>query len=793
MPQDESKTTEQINEQNQGLDQQKEKVEAVSRANEAVYERIVANVEKAKEAFRIEEEALKAVGDRVGLLEREISLRDSLLNNISQLADKLQSNLELQKELENSNADEKEILNAKTEAAELELRIKQESLRITKDAEEQLETIKKLGLENNKALEDALKIALDQTASTEDRIKAIKTIGKESEKEKGRGEKVLSIQRNISKAQRKVAGALGISADASDTFVGSLLETVTTAKGLTGPDGAFKLLGGQIGLSVKSLFSAKNILGSVVKESFKLAVAFDQATKAAEGTTGAVGRLGTEVVNSTTRLAALGTSAAEIGKNISALQNNFSAFNADNDELNENLLDTTQRLKMLGVSASESAKTMDFFSRVMGQSGEQSRLSTIELVQMGLAMNKSASQITSDFAAAQATIIAYGDSSMAVFKDLAVQSKATGIEMGRLVQITSQFDEFDKAAAAGAKLNAVLGTQISPLEMVSMNEAERLTVLRQQVNMSVGNFESLDKFTKMYIAQAMGVKDIAEAQRLLNMSQAEAAKYNKDAQERADAQKELQEMTARLVPVMTQLGNALIGIVKIASPLIDAFGLIGDGLTELNVFFDKAAGGASRMAASLEIVGVIIKTVLFGFLLLAAGVGGPVAAAIAGVTGLLAGIRAIMTMRSSPETYNLPLAMAQNFEALGSAISRAKGFMSGLLNPFKKTREEMSAGFHGLSGLNNLNVDKLAGDLERVKASMLGLAGTKIDGFLAIKSDGAATSLVMGSEDVVKNISEGKISVDVSIPEIAAPNVSVKVYLDGQEMSARIHKEFSAV
>ena len=184
MPQDESKTTEAINEQNQGLDQQKEKVEAVSRANESVYERIVANVEKAKEIQRIEEEALKAVGDRVGLLEREISLRDSLLNNISRSADKLLSNLELQKEIGEGAENDAQRQKLKTEAAELELEIKEESLRITKDAEEQLETIKKLGLENNKTLEDALKIAVDQNASTEDRIKAIKTIGKESEKEK---------------------------------------------------------------------------------------------------------------------------------------------------------------------------------------------------------------------------------------------------------------------------------------------------------------------------------------------------------------------------------------------------------------------------------------------------------------------------------------------------------------------------------------------------------------------------------------------------------------------------------
>ena len=90
----------------------------------------------------------------------------------------------------------------------------------------------------------------------------------------------------------------------------------------------------------------------------------------------------------------------------------------------------------------------------------------------------------------------------------------------------------------------------------STNEAsdeDRIMMVKQQVQASVGNFDSLDKFTKMYVAQAMGVKDVAEAQRLLNMSTAEYQKYQQGQKQQADIQKELADATESVVPIMQQL------------------------------------------------------------------------------------------------------------------------------------------------------------------------------------------------------------------------------------------------
>ena len=62
------------------------------------------------------------------------------------------------------------------------------------------------------------------------------------------------------------------------------------------------------------------------------------------------------------------------------------------------------------------------------------------------------------------------------------------------------------------------------------------------------------------------------------------------------------------------------------------------------------------------------------------------------------------------------------------------------------------------------------------------------EGFLAVSSDGAATSMVVGSGDLMKNFVDGKIAVDVNIPEMKIPKTEVHVYIDGKKMEGMVKK-----
>ena len=46
-------------------------------------------------------------------------------------------------------------------------------------------------------------------------------------------------------------------------------------------------------------------------------------------------------------------------------------------------------------------------------------------------------------------------------------------------------------------------------------------------------------------------------------------------------------------------------------------------------------------------------------------------------------------------------------------------------------------------------------------------ASLDFDGFIAVRAEGGSTSMVMGSEGIIKQMSEGKLEVDINMPEIS--------------------------
>jgi hypothetical protein len=76
---------------------------------------------------------------------------------------------------------------------------------------------------------------------------------------------------------------------------------------------------------------------------------------------------------------------------------------------------------------------------------------------------------------------------------------------------------------------------------------------------------------------------------------------------------------------------------------------------------------------------------------------------------------------------------------------------------------------------------------------MLKVAQLDFKGFIALRTDSSGTSMVMGSESVLTSISEGKLRVDVNMPEFTMPEVHVKVYIGKEELKGMINKEATLV
>ncbi|HBQ59482.1 MAG TPA: hypothetical protein DD671_07605 [Balneolaceae bacterium] len=94
-----------------------------------------------------------------------------------------------------------------------------------------------------------------------------------------------------------------------------------------------------------------------------------------------------------------------------------------------------------------------------------------------------------------------------------------------------------------------------------------------------------------------------------------------------------------------------------------------------------------------------------------------------------------------------------------------------------------------IEAMANLDTSKIAAGFQQIKSALVDISSVQVDGFLALKTDGASTSMVMGSEGLIKNMTEGKLTVDVKMPEMKMPDVYVKVYIGDKELRDIIRQE----
>ena len=489
-----------------------------------------------------------------------------------------------------------------------------DKLRIQIELEEKELTLKAktLSTEQEQLLKQ-IKILEKKTSLSETETKSLKNLRSELNlindkiqlNAKNRAQQEL-IRQTINQTERSVggiAGKLGIATKFSETAVGKFVDIALNLS--------------QSGISATILnnallttLSPANILASLFEKVYEsviaTAIAVDKAESALQRSTGFAINFRDSMLDVVDANVMSGVAIDDTQKAFGALISNFSAFSPTADDANESLLKTTTLLEKVGVTADVSTKQIDFLTRAMGMSAEQAQAMTVEIALAADRIGISASKMTSDFAAVSSNLSVYGDDMIDVFMDLEAQAKATGVQVSRLVEIGAQFNTFDKAAEITGKLNSVLGTNLSSLQMINLTEAERVKLLRQELRATVGNFDSLDKYTQMYIQQAAGLSSIEEARRLVNSSEAEYLSYNKQMQERAATQQQLKEATESFVPIVDALKIAILNLALAAKPLLTGFTtLLNDLLIPITKNFTEFISILSIAAAGLQFLTLV--------------------------------------------------------------------------------------------------------------------------------------------------------------------------------------------
>lgn len=282
-----------------------------------------------------------------------------------------------------------------------------------------------------------------------------------------------------------------------------------------------------------------------------------------------------------------GVGMAEISAGFNAMATQMSSFDPKAKKANETMATQIALLSKLGVDANTAAGSVDFLERSMSMSRDAAAGMTMELATFADGMGVTSQKMMSDFESVSGTLAMQGPKMVQTFKNIAAQAKATGMSVSALVEMAQRFNTFEDAAGNVAKLNAVLGTQMSTIDIMGMRQDERIDYLRDQIQMTVGDFNSLDMYTQQFISSAMGFKDVGEAARFINMSAAEQDEYRARAEASAKTQEKIAEITQDLIPVMERFQLSMKKAALMLSPVVSAFMDLFDAIFELDEYFDN--------------------------------------------------------------------------------------------------------------------------------------------------------------------------------------------------------------
>jgi hypothetical protein len=408
-----------------------------------------------------------------------------------------------------------------------------------------------------------------------------------------------------------IATKMGLLSKSSNKFIGKIVELGGLAKdpnGLKGLAQGFKEVFNPLNVGI-------SILSKVAESTFKMMFAVDKAGSEFVKTTGFARNFDDLIASTNDTMRQFGVSAEDAGKAIAELRQGLSQFNTLGTETQQKLTSTVAGLAEIGVSMSDSTETITALNKAFGVSADQAADMTREIALSGDVLGKTASQITKDYNKALSTLAVYGTKSVKIFGNIASMAAAAGVEVDTLLSIADKFETFSDAAQTAAKMNAILGTSFSGMNLQMMDHDKRVEEVIRGLQSTGKAFKDLDKFTQQAIATQLGIKNMKEAQQILGVSVSEHRRLQKEQAATAKKQEALNEKMAKAMSITAKLKEIMADFAINMEPMIPTIRKIVQGLGDFILFLKDLhpltiAGGAAFMAfggAALNMLGTVTK------------------------------------------------------------------------------------------------------------------------------------------------------------------------------------------
>ena len=204
-------------------------------------------------------------------------------------------------------------------------------------------------------------------------------------------------------------------------------------------------------------FSPVNLLNTMVENTQELALEMDKVSSEFVAATGASREYGARIRDLGMETMEYGVGIGDIAEATTGLYQSFTSFSQMTETQQKQLARTGGLLQKVGIDAGTFGKTMDSLTKGLGMGVAEAEATVksfaTEAAQLGIAP----ATLAKNFTSLMPKMSRFGARAKEVFITASKTAKALGLEIQELLDITEQFNTFDKAAESVGGLNAILG------------------------------------------------------------------------------------------------------------------------------------------------------------------------------------------------------------------------------------------------------------------------------------------------------------------------------------------------
>ena len=299
---------------------------------------------------------------------------------------------------------------------------------------------------------------------------------------------------------------------------------------------------------------------------------------------------------------AFGVTAEDASAATQALYTGFTDFTFASENQQKSLMKTGAVLGRMGISHQDFAASVQISTKALGMSTEAAGQNMLDMEKFAENLGVAPAEMAKQFAGAGNMMAKMGDQGVGAFKDLAIASKVSGMEIQKILTLTDKFDTFEGAAEMAGKLNAAMGGNfVNAMDMMmATNPAERFEMIRDSLDQAGLSFDDMSYYQKKFYADSLGLSDASELalvmsgnMDLVSGSVEESSQSIEDAAKRAQTMASFQE----------KLNGLFAAMVPIFTPIFDIFakfvGWITESETRINTLL-IVLGGLATAAVLLS-------------------------------------------------------------------------------------------------------------------------------------------------------------------------------------------------